>query len=274
MPLCEEAVTYGAAVAFSQLGRILICPRGRSCQQPMSCSCASLVPIVCPASPHMRKGMACVPRHHESEGNGPRSVARHHVRGLEQDEPVSHPHSTKLSLSSEESVLRTITGVPAPSQHHESAPLLLCGHPQPHFRSGARSRRVRSREFHTGSMSRESSDVAGVPRLACRPGFFLDASSMTRGVRPPFRRWMGCPINNRHAQRCRSVVSMNADVVHRCRWASRVLGRATHVLVRGGRRIFFRFRGPLKWTCACHHVCVFPGTAPGTFVFNLFSYGT
>ena len=65
MPLCEEAVTYGAAVAFSQLGRILICPRGRSCQQPMSCSCASLVPIVCPASPHMRKGMACVIRHHD-----------------------------------------------------------------------------------------------------------------------------------------------------------------------------------------------------------------
>lgn len=65
MPLCEEAVTYGAAVAFSQLGRILICPRGRSCLKPMSCSCASLVPIVCPASPHMRKGMACVPRHHD-----------------------------------------------------------------------------------------------------------------------------------------------------------------------------------------------------------------
>lgn len=69
MPLCEEAVTYGAAVAFSQLGRILICPRGRSCQQPMSCSCASLVPIVCPAPSHMRKGMACVPRHHD-ERNG------------------------------------------------------------------------------------------------------------------------------------------------------------------------------------------------------------
>ena len=69
MPLCEEAVTYGAAVAFSQLGRILICPRGRSCQQPMSCSCASLVPIVCPASTHMRKGMACVIRHHD-ERNG------------------------------------------------------------------------------------------------------------------------------------------------------------------------------------------------------------
>ena len=69
MPLCEEAVTYGAAVAFSQLGRILICPRGRSCQQPMSCSCASLVPIVCPAPSHMRKGMACVIRHHD-ERNG------------------------------------------------------------------------------------------------------------------------------------------------------------------------------------------------------------
>lgn len=88
MPLCEEAVTYGAAVAFSQLGRILICPRGRSCQQPMSCSCASLVPIVCPASPHMRKGMACAPWHHDREEMGS-IVVRHHVRGLEQDEPVS-----------------------------------------------------------------------------------------------------------------------------------------------------------------------------------------
>lgn len=50
-------------------------------------------------------------------------VARHHVRGLEQDEPVSLSHSTELSPWSEESVLRTITGVPAPSQHHEPASL-------------------------------------------------------------------------------------------------------------------------------------------------------
>lgn len=35
-------------------------------------------------------------------------------------------------------------------------------------------------------------------------------------------------------------------VVHRSRWASHVLGRATHALIRGGCRISFRFRGPFS----------------------------
>lgn len=184
------------------------------------------------------------------------------------------PHLPARGSVGEESVLRTITGFPAPSQHHESAPLLLCEHPQPHFRSGARSRRVRSREVHTGPCPKQSSDVAGVPRPACRPGFFLDASSMTRGVRPPFRRWMGLSdqqstcakvsIGRLHEHWCGAPLPMGIARTRPCdpcshpRWSS----------------YLFWFRGPFEWTCACHHVRVFPGTAPGTFVFNLFSYGT
>ena len=125
MSLCEEAVTYGAAVAFSQLGRILICPRGRSCQQPMSCSCASLVPIVCPASPHMRKGMACVIRHHD--------VKKWVSSWLDITSGVSNrtnrfrPHLPAWGSVGEESVLRTLTGSPATSQHHEPASLPSAG---------------------------------------------------------------------------------------------------------------------------------------------------
>lgn len=125
MPLCEEAVTYGAAVAFSQLGRILICPRGRSCQQPMSCSCSSLVPIVCPAPSHMRKGMAWVIRHHD-ERNGFQSWFDI-TSGVSNRTNRFRPHLPARGSVGEESALRTVTGVPAPSQHHEPASLPSAG---------------------------------------------------------------------------------------------------------------------------------------------------
>lgn len=125
MPLCEEAVTYGAAVAFSQLGRILICPRGRSCQQPMSCSCASLVPIVCPAPPHMRKGMACVPRHHDVKKWVPSWLDI--TSGVSNRTNRFHSHLPARGSVGEESVLRTLTGSPATSQHHEPASLPSAG---------------------------------------------------------------------------------------------------------------------------------------------------
>ena len=119
MPLCEEAVTYGAAVAFSQLGRILICPRGRSCQQPMSCSCASLVPIVCPASPHMRKGMACVPRHHDVKKWVPSWLDI--TSGVSNRTNRFRSYSTKLSPRVKNLSCGRSRVSPQTPQHHEPA---------------------------------------------------------------------------------------------------------------------------------------------------------
>ena len=86
---------------------------------------ASLVPIVCPASPHMRKGMACVTRHHD--------VKKWVSSWLDITSGVSNrtnrfrPHLPARGSVGEESVLRTLTGSPATSQHHEPASLPSAG---------------------------------------------------------------------------------------------------------------------------------------------------
>ena len=132
------------------------------------------------------------------------------------------------------------------SQHHESAPLLLCGHPPPHFRSGARSRRVRSREVHTDPCPENQATL-----LAYHDPRAVQVSSLIL-VHDPW-----CPSTiptvdglSDQQSTCAKVLIESSPwmrgVVHRSRWASHVLGRATHALIRGGCRISFRFRGPFS----------------------------
>lgn len=170
-------------------------------------------------------------------------MARHHVRGLEQDEPVSSTHPYKGSLG-EESVLRAFTGFPATPQHHEPASSPSAGIHNHTFSGGARSRRVRSREVHTCPCPENQATL-----LAYHDPRAVQVSSLIL-VHDPW-----CPSTiptvdglSDQQSTCAKVsiesVPWMRGVVHRCRWASHVLGRATHALIRGGCCISFRFRGP------------------------------
>lgn len=80
---------------------------------------------------------------------------------------------------------------------------------------------------------------------------------MTRGVRPPFRRWTD--LSDQQSTCAKVLIESSPwmrGVVHRSRWASHVLCRATHALIRGGRRIFSGSEVLLSGlvhvtTCAC-----------------------
>lgn len=152
---------------------------------------ASLVPIVCPASSHMRKGMACVSRHHIlSRGDDLLKLWLDITSGVSNRTNRFRPRSQPRGVRAKNLSCGRSRVSPQTPQHHEPASSPSAGIHNHTFSGGARSRRVRSRESTRDPCSKQSSDVAGVPRPACRPGFFLDASSMTRGVCPPFRRWM------------------------------------------------------------------------------------
>ena len=87
---------------------------------------------------------------------------------------------------------------------------------------------------------------------------------MTRGVRPQFRRWMGCPINNRHVQRCRS------NRLHGCVvWCTVPDGHRTYSAVRPMLSfevvVVFLFGSEVLRVDLCVSSRAFlPGTAPGT----------